>query len=212
MQAERSDSCQERIEGQVAAPLEAAWDSIRDRTSPRPWRPYVRRLAEARRARRFRSGQRRARHRHAEPVHGRLGPLAFRRPARAGVEDDASARARGPGRRQLGRAAADAAADPRRSSGARRRADAIRRRRISIRATGSRRSSSARRTKSPRPPRRRWRPPSRSASIRCSSMAAPAAARPTCCTPSATPSCRRTVRRESCRCRPRSSWSSSSAR
>ena len=29
MQAERSDSCQERTEGQVAAPLEAAWDSIR---------------------------------------------------------------------------------------------------------------------------------------------------------------------------------------
>ena len=31
----------------------------------------------------------------------------------------------------------------------------------------------------------RWRPPRRWASIRCSSMAAPAAARPTCCTPSA---------------------------
>ena len=29
MQAQSSDSCQERIEGQVAAPLEAAWDSIR---------------------------------------------------------------------------------------------------------------------------------------------------------------------------------------
>jgi chromosomal replication initiator protein len=29
VQAERSDSCQERTEGQVAAPLEAAWDSIR---------------------------------------------------------------------------------------------------------------------------------------------------------------------------------------
>ena len=29
MQGQSTDSCQERIEGQIAAPLEAAWDSIR---------------------------------------------------------------------------------------------------------------------------------------------------------------------------------------
>ena len=39
-----------------------------------------------------------------------------------------------------------------------------------------------------------------------------AAARPTCCTRSATPSSPTTAARESFRCRPRSSWSSSSAR
>ena len=52
----------------------------------------------------------------------------------------------------------------------------------------------------------------RSASTRCSSMAAPGAARPICCTPSARPSSTAIPARASCRCRPKSSWSSSSAR
>ena len=124
------------------------------RPSPRPWRAHLRRLAEAGRARRVRPRQRRARHRHAEPVHGRLGALAFRRAAGAGVEDGAADRPRSADRRRRRCAAPVAAADPRGSPGAGRRAGAIRRRPISIRATGSRPSSSARPMKSPRPPRK----------------------------------------------------------
>ena len=76
----------ELAEVTVAAPLKRLgidphW------TSPGPWGADVRRLAEARRARPVRARYRHARYCHAEPVHGRLGPLAFRRAARAGVED-----------------------------------------------------------------------------------------------------------------------------
>ena len=125
------------------------------RTSPRSWRAHLRRLAEAGRARRVRARQRRARHRHAEPVHGRLGALAFRRAADPGLEDRPSGRSRRPHHRRRRRAAPGAAADPRGSAAAGRARS--QRARISTRATGSRPSSSARPTKSRRPPRGRSR-------------------------------------------------------
>ena len=71
----------------VAAPLEAAWDSIRTGLrrdlGARTFDGWLKPAELGA----FDADSGRARHRHAEPVHGRLGALAFRRPAGAGVED-----------------------------------------------------------------------------------------------------------------------------
>ena len=111
--------------------------------------------------------------------------------------------------RRRGRSAASSAADPGRSAGASERDPNTPNFDPRYRFG---RSSSARRTKSLQRPRGRWQRLRRSASTRCSFMAALDAAKPTFCTQSVMPSSPTIAVRESYRCRPRSSWSNSSAR
>ena len=210
MQAGGANTSVELAGGPVSAPLEAAWESISERPSPRPRSAHVRRLAETRRTWRVRARQRNARLGDAQPVHGGLGAFAFRRAARARLEDRASGGSRRSRHRCRRCAAARAAADPRRVAAAgRARSRTLP---ISTRATVSRHSSSARPMRSRRRPPGPWRLRRRSASIPCSSTAGRGVERPTSFTRSATPFSPTTAALESCRCRPRSSWSSSSGR
>ena len=200
----------------VAAPLVAAWDSIRTGLRRDLRRAHLRRLAEARGAWRVR---RRIGRRSTSSCRASSWPIGCARISATGLAWRGRRRCRSVREVRIV-AAADAprpapllileeipaAPAPRsraRSVGAA----------ISIRATGSRRSSSARPMKSPRPPPRRWQ---RADSVsfnplvhpwRHRARQDPSAARHRPGVPR-TP----TRRRESCRCRPKSSWSSSSAR
>ena len=172
----------------VAAPLDAAWDSIRAglrrdlgaRTFDGWLKPAE--LGD------FDADIGDARARHAEPVHGRLGPVAFRRPADARLALDPadwSERCRHGRRGRRARARRRCwcsrkyrGADPR-SPGSQR---PELRSALPLRDLRRRQGQRSRRNGRPHAGRRR----TRSISTRCSSTAAPGAARPTCCTRSAT--------------------------
>jgi hypothetical protein len=174
----------------VAAPLEAAWESIRAGFAATLGARTFDGWLKPAELGAFDADIGRARHRHAEPVHGRLGALAFRRAADAGVEDglpivrDVRDRCR---RRCSAPTpllileeipAAPQPAAERDPSGAQfRSALPVRdvRRRQGQRSRRDRRQDAGDRRQ------RRLQPA-------CSSTAAPGAARPICCTPSARPS------------------------